>query len=104
LPKVTAASLSETGWPLARPGTGWSSPWGPDPNGIHLFSLTDLMQKITLPEIAEADLRAAREFLFAARGEGRPTPPRRGPGVRHDVTFRHGIARSRIRSVSKHHD
>jgi hypothetical protein len=59
------------------------------------------MQTKTLPEIAESDLKAARDFLFGEREAGHPAPRRRGNPVRNDVTFRHGIARSRIRAATK---
>jgi hypothetical protein len=58
------------------------------------------MQTTSLPQIAEADLKAAREFLFADRDE--PHRPRRSRSApRNDVAFRHGIARARIRAAAR---
>jgi hypothetical protein len=58
------------------------------------------MQTTTLPVIAEADLKAARDFLFADRDEPRPARRQRST-PRNDVAFRHGIARARIRAVAR---
>lgn len=59
------------------------------------------MQTKPLPEIANADLKAVREFLTSLRDEQRSERlPRLNP-VKALVPLRHGIARARTRPASK---
>jgi hypothetical protein len=68
------------------------------------------MHTTPLPEIAESDLKAVREFLTSFRDEDRvarmPRIPLGGPGAGSgagagSVPVRNGIARARTRPASK---
>lgn len=54
-----------------------------------------------LPEIANSDLRAVREFLTSLRDEQRSSRLPRVEPARGIVPLRHGIARARTRSTTK---
>jgi hypothetical protein len=60
------------------------------------------MQTTTLPEIAESDLKAVREFLTSFRDEERAARTSRALLSPHgDIPVRNGIARARTRGGTK---
>lgn len=69
------------------------------------------MQTNSVPEIEQADVKAARDFLTSLREEGSPAHPAPAPSAlsqpkgqttaRGTVTVRNGITRARTRSASK---
>jgi hypothetical protein len=57
------------------------------------------MQNLSLPEIHESDLKAARDFLTSSREQNRPVEAARLlAGPRESVTAPGGIPRVRLRS------
>ncbi len=64
------------------------------------------MQTKPLPEIGEADLKAAREFLSDGRGESLPrsTPSSRPAKSQGGVPVSNGITRARRRSSGVQRD
>lgn len=65
------------------------------------------MQTKPLPEIAESDLKAAREFLTGSRDESRPgRVPRSLPVAKNGAgaVVRNGIARARMRPDTRADD